>query len=105
MTNPFEIIIQRLDHIEHLISNQPKPILEPTTDMDKDNDMIKIDQAATYTGYKKNYLYELVHRNEIPVVRRANGRGIRFSKKELTAWMNAGRPSIIKETIKSLNKE
>ncbi len=100
MNNPFDIIMQRLERIEILISSQPKPLIQK--DKEEDIDLIKIDEAALITGYKKNYIYELSSKGEIPVVRRQKGRGIRFSKKELEDWMNAGRPSVTKEVLKSL---
>jgi len=100
MENPFVIITERLNVIERLITNLNVPA--PVEYRQPQSELVKIDIAVEITGYKKGYLYELVNRNEIPYIRR--GRSIRFSRTELILWMEAGRPSIVKETIKSLQK-
>lgn len=101
MTNPFENIENRLDKLEKILTNLGEAMFqkhEPTHE--PQNKLIKIDQAVALTGYKKGYIYELVHRNAIPFIKR--GRSVRFDPTELEAWMRADRPNIIQETIKRL---
>jgi len=101
MNNPFEIITEKLTVIESLLLKLNQPVIIEQKKEDEE-DLVKISTASKITGYKSGYLYELVSKEEIPYIRR--GRSIRFSKVELHAWMNAGRPSIVKETIRSLQK-
>jgi excisionase family DNA binding protein len=101
MTNPFEALENKLDRLEKILTNLGEAVIqnsEPQTE--PTNKLVKIEQAATQTGYKKGYIYELVHRNAIPYIKR--GRSVRFDPEELEAWMRADRPNIIQETIKSL---
>ncbi len=100
MENPFIIINERLNVIERLIINLNAP--SQVEVYHEQDGLVKIDVAAEITGYKKGYIYELVNKNEIPFIRR--GRSIRFSKDELYSWMKSGRPSIVNETIKNLQK-
>ncbi len=58
---------------------------------------ISIDEVATLTALKKSYLYQLVHRREIPVHTRARGRRLIFNKNEIIKWMTAIRRSTIEE--------
>ncbi len=104
MDNPFETIGHRLDKIEKLLAELhrndntiPRCNISPDP---QQNSLIKIDQAAFLTGYKSGYLYELVHKNAIPYIRR--GRSIRFDPEELDTWMRAGHPVILKEAIRRM---
>lgn len=101
MTNPFENIENRLGKLEKILTNLGEAMFlkhEPTPE--SQNKLIKIEQAVILTGYKKGYIYELVHRNAIPFLKR--GRSVRFDPAELEVWMRADRPNIIQETIKRL---
>ena len=100
MNNPFDELNNRLEHIENMIldlKNQKNP-----TQPIQNQKLVKIEEAAIITGYKKGYIYELVFRNTIPFVKR--GRSLRFDSDELENWMRAGRPSVIDRTIRSLKE-
>ena len=101
MNNPFEILEHKIDKLEKILSNIGKVIITQKEDIPiPQKNLIKIDEATKITGYRKGYIYELVHRNAIPYIKR--GRSVRFDAKELEEWMRAGRPNIIQETIKRI---
>ncbi len=106
MENPFTSLIERLDRIERNILNLNQSL---PTNVEKDrnledDDLVLVGEAAKITKYKEKYIYELKRKNHIPYHTQANGRGLRFSRKELEAWIRAGRPKIIDETIRNLSK-
>lgn len=103
MNNPFETIENRLDKLEKILTNIGNIVTrqqQPT--VESPSRLIKIEAAVTITGYKKGYIYELVHRNKIPYIK--FGAALRFDPEELEAWMRAGRPNIIQHTIKILKE-
>jgi len=103
MNNPFEELNDRLEHIENLILDMRNQKQTEVTQPTKIPKMVKIDEAAIITGYKKGYVYELVFRNAIPFVK--VGRSLRFDTNELDNWMRAGRPNIFKKTVNSLKEQ
>ncbi|MCF8260693.1 MAG: helix-turn-helix domain-containing protein [Melioribacteraceae bacterium] len=48
---------------------------------------IDIDQASLLLQLKKSYLYQLVHKNQLPYYK-PNGKKIYFNKAELNEWIN-----------------
>ena len=101
MDNPFESLNRRLDRLENLLQSALTNIIPQQAQGHWGESLIpkliKVDQAAELTGYKRGYIYELIHRNAIPFIKR--GRSIRFDPLELEHWMRAGRPSVIQSTI------
>jgi excisionase family DNA binding protein len=87
------IISQKLDKY---IQAHPNNI-----DGESKDETLKIEEAATVTGYKKGYIYILVKKRAIPFLKLENGT-LRFKRKELQAWLAAGRPNIHQETIDNL---
>lgn len=65
----------------------------------KSDELLNVKQAAKITGYQPGYIYELVHKRKIPFVKAPNGRAIRFKKSELEAWIKAGRPDLMQDSI------
>ncbi|MBR6903404.1 MAG: helix-turn-helix domain-containing protein [Bacteroidales bacterium] len=59
-------------------------------------DALDINEAALLTGYSVNYLHQLTSRRRIPHYRQGNF--LRFSKKELEAWLLQNRVSTKAET-------
>ena len=47
--------------------------------------LLTVKQAAVYIGRSSNAVYKLVHRLEIPFIRR--GRNLRFDVRELDKWI------------------
>lgn len=74
-------------------------------------DALDINEAALLTGYSVNYLHQLTSRRKIPHYRQGNF--LRFSKRELEAWLlknrvatkeeNEQEAAQICERLKSLN--
>lgn len=107
MDNPFESLNRRLDRLENLIQSVLTNIIpQQTQNHWRESSipkLIKVDQAAELTGYKRGYIYELIHRNAIPFIKR--GRSVRFDPQELEYWMRAGRPNMIQSTINRMREE
>ena len=59
-------------------------------------EFIDLDEAAKYLRLKKSYLYNLVHRKEVPFYK-PNGKKIYFNKLELNNW-------IISSKVKTINE-
>lgn len=88
--------------MQRLLNNVPKH--EPVQEKKEvEKDTIKIKEAADLLGYKVGYIYQLKTKSKIPFKNTKSG-GLRFSKKELMAWMHAGRPDMIEAAIKTLLK-
>ena len=62
--------------------------------------LVKIEEAAQFTGYRVKYIYNLVSQKAIPFVRVRNS--LRFDLNELDLWMRSGQPRIIDLGIKRL---
>lgn len=68
-----KLILEKLDHLEHLILNETKEILS-------------VEELEKYTGFKKSYIYHLVHYNKIPYSK-PNGKYLFFLKTEINDWL------------------
>lgn len=84
MENPFEELKRKLELIEDLILDLKKEILIKPKEQSQPK-LIKIEDAARLTGYKKGYIYEMVCWNIIPYIKK--NRSIRFDRAELEEWM------------------
>ena len=65
--------------------------------------LVKIEEAAQFTGYRVKYIYNLVSQKAIPFVRVRNS--LRFDLNELDLWMRSGQPKIINLGLKRLKGE
>ena len=54
----------------------------------KETDLLTMEQAADYLGYKKGYLYKLVHFKKIPHLK-YGARFVRFRLEDLKEWQQA----------------
>lgn len=52
--------------------------------------VLTIDEAVLYTGFKKSYIYKLTHQSVLPFSK-PNGRTIFFERAALEKWMLTGR--------------
>lgn len=59
-------------------------------DLDLENDLVKIGQAAKITGFTVGTIYVYVHKRKIPFVKTATG-SLRFSVEGLKKWMRNGK--------------
>lgn len=93
-----KIVAEVLDEkLAKLVTQRPinKSINSPPP-----TELVKIDEISKMCKYAKSYVYELVRKDKIPVQR--IGRSLRFNPREVQAWINAGRPSLIELGIKQL---
>lgn len=67
------LILERLDYLEKLIINERKEILS-------------VEELEKYTGFKKSYIYHLVHYGKIPYSK-PNGKYLFFQKSEIDQWL------------------
>lgn len=58
---------------------------------------LSVVEAATYTGFSPKYLYQLVHRKEIPYYK-PSGRKLFFKVDELDLWISTSKYKSIAET-------
>ena len=63
------------------------------------HDTLNIKDAALLIGNKVSYIYQLKAENAIPYIQKKPRDAIKFSRKELKAWLNSGRPNIFKKVV------
>ena len=88
-----EVINERFNHLMPLTSSKEA---ESWTG----SKLVKIEDAAQFTGYRVKYIYNLVSQKAIPFVRVRNS--LRFDLNELDLWMRNGQPKIIDLGLKRL---
>lgn len=49
-------------------------------------DVLNVEELAEYTGFKKSYIYKLVHGNVIPFSK-PNGKVLFFDRKKIDEWL------------------
>ena len=67
------LILERLERIEAILSKTAKTILT-------------VDDLIDYTGFKRSYIYKLVHLNEIPYSK-PQGKILFFDRAEIDEWL------------------
>jgi excisionase family DNA binding protein len=98
--HPFDLIDQRLSNIEALLRELIATHHTPAPAEEELQDIIKIAEAVTETGFKKGYIYELVSKKAIPYHKVGNS--LRFSRSELRSWIKAGRPAILQQAVENM---
>ena len=86
MSNPFEEITSRLDHLERLlqeIKSQGNQFDEPDEEQ-----ILCIEETSNFLHLTVPSIYGLVHRSIIPHMKK--GKRLYFSKKELIEWIKKG---------------
>ncbi|WP_413512909.1 helix-turn-helix transcriptional regulator [Myroides odoratus] len=68
-----KLILEKLDYLEQLIIANHKEILS-------------VEELEKYTGFKKSYIYHLVHYSKIPYSK-PNGKYLFFQKSEIDEWL------------------
>ncbi|MFG0592211.1 helix-turn-helix transcriptional regulator [Myroides odoratimimus] len=68
-----KLILEKLDYLEQLIISNNKEILS-------------VEELEKYTGFKKSYIYHLVHYSKIPYSK-PNGKYLFFEKSEIDQWL------------------
>ncbi len=82
-------LFDKLENIERLLLSKSN---DPQNETDK---LLTIKQASEIIHLSVPTIYGLVQRAEVPVCKR--GKRLYFSKKELTAWIMAGRKKTVSE--------
>ncbi len=81
-----ELILLKLERIEkHIFSLKT---------------ILTVDELSEYTGFKKSYIYKLVHQNLIPFSK-PNGKVLFFEKIKIDTWL-LGNSSSSKSEIESI---
>ncbi len=82
-------ILEKLNRIERLIVNSTKEILN-------------VEDLINYTGYKRSYIYKLVHNNILPFSK-PNGKTLFFEKSEIDAWLLQNKSQSISQIEEQAN--
>ena len=81
MENPFEIILEKLEHIQNAIS-----LIEKKSAADEQK-FLNIDQVSDFIGLSKSSVYGLTHKRIIPHYK--NGKRLYFNKSEIVDWITS----------------
>jgi excisionase family DNA binding protein len=93
-----EAVAQLYDKLENI----ERLLLSKSNDSPPEEDkLLTIRQAAEVLHLSVPTVYDLVHKAEVPVCKRGNR--LYFSKKELTAWIMAGRKKTVSEIESEAN--
>jgi len=82
MDNPFEIILKRLDHIEKKLVE-----LKKEKSRELNDELMTIEELATYINYHKSSIYGLVKKRKIPYIK-AFGK-LHFRKNMIDEWLDS----------------
>lgn len=67
-----DLILQKLNRIERYICGL--------------KDIFNVDELSEYTGFKKSYIYKLVHHSKIPFSK-PNGKTLFFERRKIDVWL------------------
>jgi len=88
MENPFEIILEKLESIESLLSEMNAlPISNPNPTNAKT--ILNMNELSEYLGLSKGTLYKFTSERKIPHYKR--GKYIYFLEDEIIEWIKEGR--------------
>lgn len=82
-------IVRKLDYILSLLESRVITGIK---------EVLNIDDLQEYTGFKKSYIYKLVHTNAIPFSK-PNGKFLYFQKSEIDQWLIKNK-SLSEDSIK-----
>ncbi|MCO6359039.1 helix-turn-helix domain-containing protein [Roseivirga pacifica] len=85
MENPFEIILQKLETIESLLTNDK--------DIDRvveAKEVITVDELSDYLAISKSAIYKMTSSNVIPHYK-PTGKLLYFKKSEIVEWVSKSR--------------
>ncbi len=60
---------------------------------------LNVNEFSMYTGYKKSYVYKLVHERAVPYHKRTGGKFLCFDKNEIDTWMMNNRMATKDELV------
>ncbi len=76
---------QLIDKIANKVIQQLSPLLKHNTNCN-DNELMTVDDVATYLKTKKSSIYDKVHSKLIPFLKYGNS--LRFKKKHIDIWLH-----------------
>lgn len=79
----------RISDLSDMIEQAVHNALRSYTPENMTKDMLTINEACAFTGYKKSTIYGLVSRREIPHSKK--GKNLYFSRRELDEYMREGK--------------
>jgi excisionase family DNA binding protein len=91
MTNPFELIFDRLGNIENILLDLKFPIVQPI----QVNRPLRLKEAADFIGVAPTTLYGLIAKKKIIPLK--PGKHVLFMKSDLEAYLKGERPPTVKE--------
>lgn len=100
MNNPFEVIEARLCNIETLLLDL-KYTTKEQTESPKAEDLLTVQAAAKFLSLSVPTIYGLIHRGEIPVMKRS--KRCYFSKLELISYLKEGRKMTVAENASEIS--
>ncbi len=84
------VTVQEADSLYKEISSLKSLIRE------SNSEYIGVEETAKLLGFKKSYLYQLIHKNLIPHYK-PNGKKVLFDKFELKEWISKSRVKTVNE--------
>ena len=88
MENPFEIIEQRLNSIEQLLTELVTNANKPVIGEDKEEQMT-VDQLSNYLTIARQTIYGKCGAKEIPHIK--TGKRLYFKKSDIDKWLDSGK--------------
>ena len=85
MENPFEMIMEKLNSIEHLLRQKQSHLPAVQLTESGVQDIMNFNQACAYTTISKSAMYKHTSTREIPHFK--TGKRIYFKKTELDQWL------------------
>jgi len=67
-----DLILHKLNRIEKFMASL--------------KDILNVEELSEYTGFKKSYIYKLVHESKIPYSK-PNGKTLFFDRKKIDQWL------------------
>jgi excisionase family DNA binding protein len=97
LVNPFQVLMEKLNHIEETLQELKLQRLAPQET--PESDLLSIVQASALLGMVKNTIYGLTSQSKIPVIKK--GKRLYFSKQELLKWIRSGRRATLDDCVHS----
>ncbi|MFN8238576.1 MAG: helix-turn-helix domain-containing protein [Chitinophagales bacterium] len=101
MENPFELINQRLDKIEQLLSEIKKNQESGKYNLKEYPEIMNTECLAEYLSASKSRIYKLTNERAIPYYK--NGKNAYFKKTEVDEWITKGRVKTHDELMKEVD--
>jgi|SRR5690554_1698437 len=76
------LILERFDRLEELLFKTSEILFKNSTL----KSTLNVEDLIDYTGFKRSYIYKLVHLNEIPYYK-PQGKMLFFDREEIDQWL------------------